>query len=620
MSKSSKKIRSGAPAARSSKSVGALRAERAIGSVTKLFVEWCEQTAGMSAAHALDALGPVTALAVEYFNLVPAVEVTGFKAEPFDEAMTRLIENLAAKTEDDIDFVWDSIHLYVDFLRESGIWSGTAEDSERVHDMFHADPSQTGMPQIIVPDLTPQQVWEAVAGTVLAQRLETMLLWVGKGRDVTSTGVLRLKDIAGAGEAIGLRVTGVRDDARDGFTLTPVKKMRDVPQLMEFWQALEESKLIEVGSTRAWLTPEAKEFVDDGGQPTDRFWTLNNFTSLFIDIAVNGAEEEWDPWVLPTAPIETAVLAAACTVSPPEVATIQSTLQQLLGSSEDEGTIGMLLARLSYLAELGIIALDTHVKIVPAFVGFMVDALAATLNDEDDGEEAFADLGDELLDMPGAPRLLDMPAFAANGTPAATTFQRKGRKRDPNAPIYQVKVSIQHTSPPIWRRLLVRSDASLGDVHLIIQNSFEWEDYHLHAFQVGGRGGDLYGPPNPDEYGGPVLSEDAYALGGILPAEGDSMVYTYDFGDDWDHLIKVEKVLPADPTALVARCTAGRGCGPAEDSGGPWGWSNVVAAVNDPKHGEHKEYRDWLGLSRGQTFDPQAFDLARINKDLARLV
>ena len=624
MSENSKKTTSSTHTKRSSKSVSALRAERAVGAVAKPFVNWCEQTAGMPAAHALQALEQVTALAAKYFDLIPAADATGFEAEPFDEAMTRLFEGLDAKTEDDIDFAWNSIHLYVDFLRETGIWTGTAEDSELVHNMFHEDLEEAGMPQIITPDLTPHQMWEGMAGTVLAQRMEAILRWIGKGRDVTSTGALRLKDIAGAGAAIGLRVTGVREDARNDATLTHVKKMAESPRLMEFWQALEAAELIEIGATRAWLAPEGEEFIDDDDQHADRFWTLSNFTSRFIDIAIHGAEEGWDPWILQTAAIETAALVVASTDSPPEVATIQSSVEQLLGTSGAGEIIDMLLARLNYLAELGIITLDTHVKVVPALVGPLADALAEALTDDDDDdiddEEAFNGLVDGLLDIAGARPLPNMPAIATGGTRAPANAKRKGPKKDANAPMYQLKVSIQRTSPPIWRRLLVRSDVTLGDMHTIIQNSFEWENYHLHAFQVGGRGGDVYGPPDPRPFGQPDLDENACALGQVLPAEGDSMVYTYDFGDDWEHKITVEQVLPAEPNAPVARCTGGRGRGPAEDSGGPWGWSNVVAAVGDPKHAEYQEYRDWLGLSRSETFDPRAFDKAAVTEDLSRLL
>jgi hypothetical protein len=94
------------------------------------------------------------------------------------------------------------------------------------------------------------------------------------------------------------------------------------------------------------------------------------------------------------------------------------------------------------------------------------------------------------------------------------------------------------------------------------------------------------------------------------------MGYTYDFGDNWMLAITVEKVL-ADDGGQLPRCTAGRGMAPAEDSGGTWGWANIVQAVNDPRHEDHTEYREWLGMLPGDTLDPKAFNVEEANQDLA---
>ncbi|WP_343212715.1 IS1096 element passenger TnpR family protein [Arthrobacter sp. H41] len=69
----------------------------------------------------------------------------------------------------------------------------------------------------------------------------------------------------------------------------------------------------------------------------------------------------------------------------------------------------------------------------------------------------------------------------------------------------------------------------------------------------------------------------------------------------------------------LPRCIAGHGAAPAEDSGGVRGWMNIVQAVNDPSHEEHKEYREWLGLARGEVLNPKAFDVRQANEALADL-
>ena len=83
----------------------------------------------------------------------------------------------------------------------------------------------------------------------------------------------------------------------------------------------------------------------------------------------------------------------------------------------------------------------------------------------------------------------------------------------------------------------------------------------------------------------------------------------------------VEKVLPHDDGVPAVRCTGGRctggrGAGPAEDSGGVWGWESMVEAVNNPSHEEHADYREWLGLAPGEKLDPKAFDKDELNEEL----
>ncbi|MCB5292053.1 plasmid pRiA4b ORF-3 family protein [Arthrobacter sp. SO3] len=164
----------------------------------------------------------------------------------------------------------------------------------------------------------------------------------------------------------------------------------------------------------------------------------------------------------------------------------------------------------------------------------------------------------------------------------------------------------------------------LPQLHQVIQALFGWFDYHLHEFRTGGFRGPAYAPVDldgdSDFYGDASLDESKVTVGELLPAAGSTMSYTYDFGDNWVFAIKAEKILPADDGGgQLPRCTAGRGAAPAEDSGGTWGWANVVEAVNDPSHEEHQKYREWLGMLPGETLDPKAFYLDEANEDLADL-
>jgi hypothetical protein len=88
--------------------------------------------------------------------------------------------------------------------------------------------------------------------------------------------------------------------------------------------------------------------------------------------------------------------------------------------------------------------------------------------------------------------------------------------------------------------------------------------------------------------------------------------YTYDFGDNWEHTIQIEKVVDAEPGIRYPRCIDGKRACPPEDCGGAWGYGDFLKAIQDPKHSEHEEMTEWIG---GE-FDPEEFDLAAVNNGL----
>jgi hypothetical protein len=190
----------------------------------------------------------------------------------------------------------------------------------------------------------------------------------------------------------------------------------------------------------------------------------------------------------------------------------------------------------------------------------------------------------------------------------------KASKGTAVAPIYQIKVTLEDTRPPIWRRLLVRSDITLGDLHTIIQAAMGWWDYHLHQFIVGET---YFGVPDPDyDSYMEMRDEQGVTLGQIAPREGFKFRYEYDFGDGWLHQVLVEKALSPEPGQSYPLCIKGRRACPPEDVGGTWGYVNFLEAIQDPDHEEHDEYLDWVGGD----FDPEAFDLDEVNEVLSDLL
>ena len=181
------------------------------------------------------------------------------------------------------------------------------------------------------------------------------------------------------------------------------------------------------------------------------------------------------------------------------------------------------------------------------------------------------------------------------------------KKREPLR-IYQLKVTLQGLRPPIWRRLLVRSDATLERLHQTLQIAMGWTNSHLHEFVA--REGH-YGEPHPD-YMDEVEDERRVRLAQVLAEPKDKMIYVYDFGDAWEHEVLLEKILEPEPGVRYPVLVAGKRACPPEDVGGVFGYAEFLDAIADPSHPEHEDYLDWVG----DGFDPEAFDPEEVNREL----
>jgi hypothetical protein len=178
--------------------------------------------------------------------------------------------------------------------------------------------------------------------------------------------------------------------------------------------------------------------------------------------------------------------------------------------------------------------------------------------------------------------------------------------------VVQIKVKLRGVSkPPVWRRLQVRADTPLDRLHEAIVAAFGWAGYHMHVFRSGA---DEFGMPDP-ELG--FIDERRVRLGELIAGVGDRLLYTYDFGDDWEHEITVEELPDADPENRYPALLAAKGACPPEDCGGPWGYAELKEILADPTHGQHQEMLEWLGLDNGSAFDPGAFDADEIEEELA---
>ena len=186
------------------------------------------------------------------------------------------------------------------------------------------------------------------------------------------------------------------------------------------------------------------------------------------------------------------------------------------------------------------------------------------------------------------------------------------KKIESSQEIYQIKIALLGTRPPVWRRLLVPAGMTLAQLHDVLQTAMGWENCHLHEFRIGGQ---TFGVPDPDAtlMGGTAsINERKVRLCDVLGKASAKAEYTYDFGDSWEHSILVEKLLPSEPGLNYPICTDGERHGPPEDCGGVGGYYNLLEAIHDPEHQEHEEMLEWIGGD----FDPEAFSVEDVNRRL----
>jgi hypothetical protein len=165
------------------------------------------------------------------------------------------------------------------------------------------------------------------------------------------------------------------------------------------------------------------------------------------------------------------------------------------------------------------------------------------------------------------------------------------RQQPGAARIHSLKVVLEGTDPPVWRRVLVRSHTTLAQLHDIVQRAMGWQDSHLHEFRVGPA---TYAPSRLSDYGPRPKDESRARLATVAPA-GTRFAYEYDFGDGWEHTIDVEKVIPATNGQVYPCCVGGARACPPEDCGGWWGYAELLDTL---KSGDD-EQRDELIRSNG---------------------
>lgn len=232
-----------------------------------------------------------------------------------------------------------------------------------------------------------------------------------------------------------------------------------------------------------------------------------------------------------------------------------------------------------------------------------------------------------VMDIRNAPRGAQEVAFEQGLIPyipadredmkSPTTKKPKNRSRTAakSKMIYQFKITLVDSQPPIWRRIQI-ADCTLDKLHEHIQTAMGWTNSHLHRFEI-----------SEKRFGDPELLEDDFEdleiedststlLSDVLPADGKrfQFTYEYDFGDYWQHEILFEGCLESVKGTKLPICLEGERACPPENCGGVEGYEHLLDVLSDPKHEEHSDTKEWVGGK----FDPNQFDPVAATKAMKK--
>ncbi|OQY09173.1 MAG: hypothetical protein B6I30_10185 [Desulfobacteraceae bacterium 4572_187] len=177
--------------------------------------------------------------------------------------------------------------------------------------------------------------------------------------------------------------------------------------------------------------------------------------------------------------------------------------------------------------------------------------------------------------------------------------------------VYQFKITLLDSNPVIWRKIAVPETYTFWDLHVAIQDAMGWEDCHLHEYKIRNPLNNIeceIGYPDDEYRAGEVLKGWEQPIKKFFTEKNNKALYQYDFGDDWHHEIKLEKITDKIEGKKYPLCLAGERACPPEDCGGIWGYENLLKVMSDPSHEEYEEMKEWIG----EDFDPAKFDIKKV--------
>lgn len=179
--------------------------------------------------------------------------------------------------------------------------------------------------------------------------------------------------------------------------------------------------------------------------------------------------------------------------------------------------------------------------------------------------------------------------------------------------IARLKVTLADIEPVVVRRLEVPLKIRLDRLHLVLQAAMPWTDSHLYEFMAGGMG---WGVPDQEGFHDGPLPASKATLQKVIEETGAKTIrYIYDWGDHWDHEIRIERIEDAQAGRLYPALIMAAGRCPPEDVGSSSGYGEFLEAIADSNHPEHAAMLRW----HGGPFDPDDPDIEVITAGLDRL-
>jgi hypothetical protein len=363
-------------------SLNSFRAGRALDSLAPAFVQWFDDGMPGAAAAAMEYLKLIEPVLSRYIGSTATADVTNLDPTALADAVAQTVTDPEAGRNAEVPeselaaYIVDAIRSYIEFLAETGRWTGSEGQLARIVDFFASFSDEDRQPNIQVPDISDDDALAAFSSMPLIQRATALLQWIGEGKPVTGTGALRLRDIEAAAACVGVAAKGGARQEDAGDDVLTVRSMYEVPLLADMWAAFQDAEMLQVKPTKVVPFEGAGPFLaSDPAQQVDEFRV---FTEAFLRQAVLRFDRG-QPWESTLAALLVSVLLAAATPEPPLVERVLAVPDHAHESEQEAAVLltEVAMARLRELADLGLLTIDTHFRVPPV----LIEGVAETFDD-----------------------------------------------------------------------------------------------------------------------------------------------------------------------------------------------------------------------------------------------